>query len=206
MCPGGHLGGATTQGKDKLQLEQTALEVAGQRRGRALTRSCRGRLTSLRAHVTVVHQKHRELLRSPLSLFPPRPVFSTSFSLLELTVENIMSLRFSAQNAAINNHETESGSSQSSEDEQDLTWEDWVSDSLENRPCKSLFDQEKSFPSVTDALQHDKSVHGVDLDAICSTLCASSCLRACFGSLTPLYSTRSLPANPAHKLDTERGE
>lgn len=80
-----------------------------------------------------------------------------------------MSLHFAAQDVAINY--SDSGSSQSSEDEQDLTWEDWVSDSLENKPCKSLFDYEKTLPSVTEALSHDKSAHGVDLDAICSKLC-----------------------------------
>ena len=80
-----------------------------------------------------------------------------------------MSLHYAAQDVAIN--DSDSGSSQSSEDEQDLTWEDWVSDSLENKPCKSLFDYEKTLPSVTEALSHDKSAHGVDLDAICSKLC-----------------------------------
>ncbi|KZT63364.1 S-adenosyl-L-methionine-dependent methyltransferase [Daedalea quercina L-15889] len=79
-----------------------------------------------------------------------------------------MALRFSAHHVSADN--SESGSSQSSEDEQDLTWEDWVSDSIENKPCKSLFDQEKTFQSVPEAASHDKLVHGVDLDVICSRL------------------------------------
>lgn len=100
-----------------------------------------------------------------------------------------MSLHFSAQDVVINT--PESGSSQSSEDEQDLTWEDWVSDSLENRPCKSLFDQDKEFPSVTESLNHDKLAHGVDLDAICSKLCTSSRLGVFNPSLIPLIALDS---------------
>ncbi|EPT00251.1 hypothetical protein FOMPIDRAFT_1023851 [Fomitopsis schrenkii] len=81
-----------------------------------------------------------------------------------------MPLHFTAQDVAFNNSDSGGSQSSESEDEQDLTWEDWVSDSLENRPCKSLFDQDKTFPSVPEALNHDKSTHGVDLDAICSKL------------------------------------
>ncbi|TFY63817.1 hypothetical protein EVJ58_g3025 [Rhodofomes roseus] len=79
-----------------------------------------------------------------------------------------MVLHFSAEEVPVAN--SESGSSQSSEDEQDLTWEDWVSDSIENRPCKSLFDQDKTFASVPEAANHDKDVHGVDLDVISARL------------------------------------
>ena len=69
---------------------------------------------------------------------------------------------------------SESDRTQSSEDEEEETWEDWVSDSMDNRPCKSLFDYEKTFTSVPEAMNHDKLVHGVDLDAICSRLGGSN--------------------------------
>lgn len=95
-----------------------------------------------------------------------------------------MPLHFTAQDVAFNNSDSGGSQSSESEDEQDLTWEDWVSDSLENRPCKSLFDQDKTFPSVPEALNHDKSTHGVDLDAICSKLCTSFCVGAFSISLT----------------------
>ncbi|KZT08853.1 S-adenosyl-L-methionine-dependent methyltransferase [Laetiporus sulphureus 93-53] len=65
---------------------------------------------------------------------------------------------------------SESDRTQSSEDEEEETWEDRVSDSMDNRPCKSLFDNEKTFTSVPEAVNHDKLVHGVDLNAICSRL------------------------------------
>ena len=121
-------------------------------------------------------QKHRELCLDSFSFsLLLSPCHRSCVPRLRSETAADMSLRFSAQNAAINN--SESGSSPSSEDEQDLTWEDWVSDSLENRPCKSLFDPEKEFPSVAEALNHHKSVHGVDLDAICSKLCTSLTLR-----------------------------
>ncbi|KAI0917627.1 hypothetical protein AcW1_007211 [Taiwanofungus camphoratus] len=61
-------------------------------------------------------------------------------------------------------------SSSSEDEDEDLTWEDWASDSLENIPCKSLFDHEKTFTSVPEALNHDKLVHGFDLDEVCARL------------------------------------
>lgn len=79
------------------------------------------------------------------------------------------SLRFSAENLHFSG--SDSDRSPSSEDEEDLTWEDWVSDGVENRPCKSLFDQDKTFTSVAEAVNHDKLVHGVDLEEISSRLC-----------------------------------
>lgn len=65
-------------------------------------------------------------------------------------------------------HSEDQGSS-SEEDEADLTWEDWVSDSMTKLTCKSLFD-DTVFSSTAEALAHDKSVHGVDLDQTCSRL------------------------------------
>ena len=60
----------------------------------------------------------------------------------------------------------------SSEDEdleEEETWDDWVSDSMENRACKSLFD-EQVFSSVEKSLEHDKSAHGFDLEQTCARL------------------------------------
>lgn len=62
-----------------------------------------------------------------------------------------------------------SSSSEDEEDEADLTWEDWVSDSIEDKPCRSLFEN-KVFPSVSEALKHDKTTHGFDLDQTCTKL------------------------------------
>ena len=60
-------------------------------------------------------------------------------------------------------------SSSEDEDDGDLTWEDWVSDSGSKRPCKSLF-EESTFPSVPEAIDHDKKSHNFDLDGLCSRL------------------------------------
>lgn len=60
-------------------------------------------------------------------------------------------------------------SSEEEEEDGDLTWEDWVSDSASKRPCKSLFD-DTNLTSVEDILMHDKTNHGFDLDATCSRL------------------------------------
>ena len=65
-------------------------------------------------------------------------------------------------------------SSDDDDDDDDNTWDDWVSESMEQRACKSLFDKEV-LPSVADALAHDKSVHGFDLEQTCSRLSKSSC-------------------------------
>lgn len=54
----------------------------------------------------------------------------------------------------------------SSEDEDD-TWEDWVEDS--KQPCKSLFD-DTTLPSAAEVLEHDKKVHGFDLNEVSSRL------------------------------------
>ncbi|KAK7689949.1 hypothetical protein QCA50_006589 [Cerrena zonata] len=60
-------------------------------------------------------------------------------------------------------------SSSEDEDDGDLTWEDWVSDSGSKRPCKSLF-EDTSFSSVTESLDHDQKIHNFDLNQLCSRL------------------------------------
>ncbi|KAF8230032.1 arginine N-methyltransferase 3 [Tricholoma matsutake] len=65
--------------------------------------------------------------------------------------------------------DTESDPSSSDQDDDDQNWDDWVSDSFAKQSCKSLFD-EKTFPSVEDALLYDKSNHAFDLNDICCRL------------------------------------
>ncbi|KIY52456.1 S-adenosyl-L-methionine-dependent methyltransferase [Fistulina hepatica ATCC 64428] len=61
-----------------------------------------------------------------------------------------------------------------SEDSKDLeeeeTWDDWISDpvSMEQK-CKSLFD-DSVLPSAAQAVEHDKNVHGFDLNDVCHRL------------------------------------
>ncbi|KAJ7101532.1 S-adenosyl-L-methionine-dependent methyltransferase [Mycena belliarum] len=54
-------------------------------------------------------------------------------------------------------------------DDAEETWDDWVSDSMQQRPCRSLFEQ-KDLPSVEEALSYDRNTHGFDLDAFCGRL------------------------------------
>lgn len=56
--------------------------------------------------------------------------------------------------------------SSSQGDEQEERWDDWIE---EAQPSHSLFD-EQIFASAELALTHDKSVHGVDLALLCTTL------------------------------------
>ncbi|RDB14874.1 Protein arginine N-methyltransferase 3 [Hypsizygus marmoreus] len=63
--------------------------------------------------------------------------------------------------------ETDSGSSEADDDDQN--WDDWASDSLIKAPCQSLFDG-KILPSVEEALAYDKASHGFDLNDVCSKL------------------------------------
>lgn len=62
-----------------------------------------------------------------------------------------------------------SSSEDEEEDDGDLTWEDWVSESAAKRPCTSLFDG-TTFTSVEDVLKYDKATHGFDLDGTSSRL------------------------------------
>lgn len=67
-----------------------------------------------------------------------------------------------------------SSSSGDSEDndypEEDNNFDDWVSDQALNRPCRSLFDEEKDFPSIDEALRYDQSTHGFSLAETCTRL------------------------------------
>ena len=55
------------------------------------------------------------------------------------------------------------------EDDEDQTWDDWVSDSAENRPCKSLF-EDRTFDTVQEAILNDERQHGFSLKAITTRL------------------------------------
>jgi protein arginine N-methyltransferase 3 len=67
---------------------------------------------------------------------------------------------------------SEEGTVSSEEDDEEETWDDWVSDSMQQRSCRSLF-EDKVLPSVEEALAYDKETHGFDLDAHCARLCGS---------------------------------
>lgn len=81
-----------------------------------------------------------------------------------------MSLRLQAthiQPSQAEPHDSEGESS--SEDEEDQTWDDWVSDSMSNRPCKSLF-EDRTFDTVQEALAHDEATHGFSLKDVTTKL------------------------------------
>ncbi|OBZ71479.1 Ribosomal protein arginine N-methyltransferase rmt3 [Grifola frondosa] len=84
-----------------------------------------------------------------------------------------MSLRLSANHLRISGSGSESeehASSSSEQDEdEDLTWDDWVSDSMDKRPCKSLF-EDKTFPSVAECLAYDEATYQFNLDQTSSRL------------------------------------
>ena len=64
-------------------------------------------------------------------------------------------------------------SSDDDEDQNDpRTWDDWISDSQENRECYSLFD-DKKLASVVKAVEHDEQTHAFNLDRLSSKLCES---------------------------------
>ena len=61
-------------------------------------------------------------------------------------------------------------SSASSDDENDETWDDWVSDSNTRQGCKSLFD-EKILSCVEDAVTYDYENYKVNINELCKRLC-----------------------------------
>ncbi len=80
-----------------------------------------------------------------------------------------MALRLSAQDMGKLPSNEERDQSDSSSEDEDETWDDWVSDSMARQPCRSLFD-EKVLPSVAEALAYDKTTHGFDLELKSSSL------------------------------------
>ncbi|KAF8158442.1 arginine N-methyltransferase 3 [Crassisporium funariophilum] len=67
------------------------------------------------------------------------------------------------------NSDPETDSASSEDDDQEETWDDWVSDSGALQQCKSLFDDEV-LSSVEEALEYDIRRHGIDLGEECKRL------------------------------------
>jgi protein arginine N-methyltransferase 3 len=80
-----------------------------------------------------------------------------------------MSIHLRADQVDFSATDLSDGESESEQDEQDVTWSDWVSDSTAP-PCKSLFD-DTEHPSAAAALAYDKGAHDIDFDALCAKLC-----------------------------------
>ena len=59
--------------------------------------------------------------------------------------------------------------SSSGEEDEDLAWDDWVSDSLSKRPCKSLFEN-RTFDTVPEALAYDENTYGFSLKVVTARL------------------------------------
>ncbi|KAI0060468.1 S-adenosyl-L-methionine-dependent methyltransferase [Artomyces pyxidatus] len=59
--------------------------------------------------------------------------------------------------------------SESTGDEAEETWSDWVSDSEDRLPCTSLF-EDKTLSSTAEALAYDKKIHNFDLTSVCKQL------------------------------------
>ena len=102
------------------------------------------------------------------------------------------------------NHRGSDPSSSSEDDEEDQTWEDWVSDSASKRPCKSLFDDTTLYP-VEQILEWDRLNHGFDLDAFCKQLCAFSCACDRISPLSSPYSIGSISAYSSDQFHTQGG-
>ncbi|KAI0365345.1 protein arginine N-methyltransferase [Pilatotrama ljubarskyi] len=82
-----------------------------------------------------------------------------------------MSLRLPAthiERPPADEHDVRDESSSEDEDD-DQTWDDWVSDSISKRPCKSLF-EDKTFDSAQEALAYDETAHGFSLKDVSSRL------------------------------------
>ena len=86
--------------------------------------------------------------------------------------------------ASVPDDRSESGtaSSSDSEEDNDQTWDDWVSDSNAQLETKSLFD-EQVLPSVERALAYDRETHKFDLEEFCKSIC-TFCVAAQLDTLT----------------------
>ena len=87
---------------------------------------------------------------------------------LRLTGSHILEPEHHSDQERGENH-PETSSSEDEEDDEDLTWEDWVSDSLAKRPCKSLFEN-RTFDTVQEAQLYDETTHGFSMKAISERL------------------------------------
>ena len=73
------------------------------------------------------------------------------------------------ENVSVPNSDIEN-SSASSEDEEEETWDGWVSDPNTRQGCKSLFD-DKILSCVDDAVTYDRENYKVDIIELCKRLC-----------------------------------
>ena len=86
-------------------------------------------------------------------------------------------------------------SSEEDEDQNDpKTWDDWISDSQENRECYSLF-EDKKLTSVAKAVEYDEQTHGFNLDRV------SSKLGEWLPSSSEVHGVRLNPNAPSAALD-----
>jgi hypothetical protein len=63
-----------------------------------------------------------------------------------------------------------SSSGSDTDSDSDQEWDDWVSDSADAQRCQSLFEPDKSFPTVEETLKFEKDVKGFDLETFCAAL------------------------------------
>jgi type I protein arginine methyltransferase len=80
-----------------------------------------------------------------------------------------MSLHLPPSDIHESDEDPESQRGSEEEDDDDQTWDDFAEDSIAQQPCYSLF-EDKKFPSVTEALENDRSKHGFDLEHTCIRL------------------------------------
>jgi protein arginine N-methyltransferase 3 len=80
-----------------------------------------------------------------------------------------MSLHLPPSDIHESGEDSESQHGSEEEDDDDQTWDDFAEDSIAHQPCFSLF-EDKKFPSVTEALENDRSKHGFNLDHTCIRL------------------------------------
>lgn len=83
-----------------------------------------------------------------------------------------MSLRLPPPTNAELGSDPEKNSSSEDTDDDDQNWDDWVSDSIVQQECRSLF-EDKKFTSIEEAVAHDKSAHGFDINHAVKRLCES---------------------------------
>jgi type I protein arginine methyltransferase len=65
--------------------------------------------------------------------------------------------------------EAERLSGSEEDDDDDQTWDDFAENSIADQSCFSLF-EDRSFPSVTKALENDISYHNFDINHVCARL------------------------------------
>ncbi|KAJ7166306.1 protein arginine N-methyltransferase [Mycena crocata] len=113
-----------------------------------------------------------------------------------------MSVRLPPHSSIPEDDSSDDGSTSSTGDneEEEETWDDWVSDSMEQRPCRSLF-EEKVLPSVEETLVYDRETHGFDLNGFCTRLSLDTHAR--IRLINFIRKTNPTPASVAALTGTE---